>query len=245
MKLNILYDESDALMEIESNTLDRLTRTKETEHYIFRFAAGSVAEREIEMISNEQEDAYSELTALFGFALQKKIEYFILASSTENGELLREFFGMEPCPMNGFCIGPNYIFAVYNEDIRCIGVHEVTHLFSDTFCMPKSQFLHEGLAMYADRSFWGKPNREWVKAFLESGSYLSVRELASDERFAASPSEITYPIAGAFTEFLIERLGMKPFLNAVYMSDVPLFENLSDLLGMCAEEIEEQFKKSV
>ena len=245
MKLNILVDESDALMEVESNTLDKLTRTKETEHYVFRFAAGSMAEQDMDAMINEQEQAYSELTVLFGFALPKKIEYFLLASPEENGEILREFFDMEPFPMNGFCIAPNYIFAVYNENIRCVGAHEVTHLFSDTLCMPKSQFLHEGLAMYADRSFWGKPNREWVREFLKNGSYVSVRDLASDERFDASPSEITYPIAGAFIGFLIERFGMKRFLNEVYQSDTPLFENLSHLLGMDDEEIEEQFKRSV
>ena len=69
MKLNILVDESDALMEVESNTLDKLTRTKETEHYVFRFAAGSMAEQDMDAMINEQEQAIARI--------QQNMNYFI------------------------------------------------------------------------------------------------------------------------------------------------------------------------
>ena len=245
MKLKILADES-AWAEVEAKTLDRLDRATETAHYIFRYAAGSLAAREIKAIADEQEQAYATLMTLFGYGLPDKIEYLLTASAEENGAVLGELFGGEAaCPTNGCSIGPKYVFAAYNEQVRCVGCHEVAHLFSYVLCMPKSQFLSEGLAMYTDGAFWGKPNRQWVKEYLASGRYIPIRELISDEQFFAHPTEITYPLAGAFVAFLMETLGPQRFLQDVYTSDKPLFSTLSRCLGMDGDAIEARFKAAV
>ena len=171
MMLKVTDDETGALVEIESKTLDTLDRSFETEHYLFRFAAGSPAQKEITAIAEEQERDYSSLRVLFGFDLPFKIEYLLTNSPDDNGKALSELFeGMEPYPTNGLCIGPNYVFAAYNDEVKCLGCHEVTHLFSYRLCMPKNQFLSEGLAMYSDGSLWGKSNREWVREFLNNGT---------------------------------------------------------------------------
>ena len=236
MQLRILADES-AWAEVESKTLDRLDRATETAHYIFRYAAGSLAEGEIEAIAAEQEQAYGKLKALFGYELPEKIEYLLTASPEENGAVLGELFSGEAAyPINGFSIAPKYVFAAYDDQVKCVGCHEVTHLFSYTLCMPKSQFLSEGLAMYTDGAFWGKPNDRWVKEFLKDGRYVPLCELISDESFFAHPTEITYPIAGTFVAFLIRTLGKQAFFDRVYTSDLPLLENLTALLGPGVEE---------
>ena len=242
MELSIRSDKSGTLEQIELKSLDSLDRSRVTPHYIFRFASGSQAEAEIDAIAREQERCYSELVNLFGFAMPTKIEYFLSDSPEKNGDILRELTGMEQGPINGFGIGPNYVFAAYCDEVKCIGHHEVTHLFSYQLCMPKSQFLSEGLAVFSDGTWWGKPNAEWVCTFLETGTYVSVLRLVSDEGFFAYPTEITYPISGAFVAFLIQRLGAEHFLHAVYASDVPLFQNLADLFKCNEERIEEQFK---
>lgn len=245
MQLRILADES-AWAEVESKTLDRLDRATETAHYIFRCAAGSLAEGEIGAIAAEQEQAYGKLNALFGYELPEKIEYLLTASPEENGAVLGELFGGEAAyPINGFSIAPKYVFAAYDDQVKCVGCHEVTHLFSYALCMPKSQFLSEGLAMYTDGAFWGKPNDRWVKAFLKDGRYVPLCELISDESFFAHPTEITYPIAGAFVAFLIEKLGAKRFLQEVYPSDMPLLENLGRCLDIQKDQIEAAFQAAV
>lgn len=241
MKLFIWGDESDTLTEVESKTLDRLSLARETEHHVFRFAPGSPAAREIEDIAAEQEGDYARLADLFGFELPQKVEYFLTDSPGENGAILQELFGLEPCPTNGLSIGPNYVLGAYGDGVRAIGAHEVAHLFSYRLCMPKCELLSEGLAMYADGAFWGKPNRQWGKEFLERGVYIPLAQLLSDEGFYAHPSEITYPIAGAFVEFLINHLGRERFLQEVYTADLPLLENLSQRLGIPAEEVEARF----
>lgn len=245
MKLRIWADEPDILIEVESRALDRLSLATETEHYVFRFTPGSLAGREIEAIAAEQERAYARLADLFGFELPQKVEYLLTDAPEENGQALSELFGMEPCPNNGLSIGPNYVLGAYCDEVRAIGAHEVAHLFSYQLCMPRCELLSEGLAMYADGSFWGKPNEAWVRGFLKNGSYVSVRELQADEGFYEHPSEITYPIAGAFIGFLIKKLGTKRFLDEVYSSDTPLFGNLSALLEIPAEAVEQRFIQSM
>ena len=245
MELRILADES-SYETVESKTLDRLDRVTETEHYLFRYAPDSLAAGEIEAIAAEQEQAYGKLKALFGYGLPDKIEYLLTASPEENGTVLGELFGGEAAyPTNGCSIGPKYVFAAYNEQVKCVGCHEATHLFSYVLCLPKSQFLSEGLAMYTDGAFWGKPNGRWVKEFLASGRYIPIRELISDELFFVHPTEITYPLAGAFVAFLMETLGSQRFLQEVYTSDEPLFSTLSRCLGMDEDAVEERFKAFV
>ena len=245
MKLHIWADEPDTLVEVESRALDRLDRVTETEHYVFRYAPGSLAEREIEAIVAEQERAYAKLVDLFGFEMSQRIEYLLTASPEENGAALGELFGMEPCPTNGLAIGPNYVLGAYCKEAKAVGAHEVAHLFSYQLCMPKCELLSEGLAMYADGSFWGKPNEDWVCDFLNNGAYVSLRELTSDERFYAHPSQITYPIAGAFVGFLMEELGRERFFAEVYPSDAPMFETLSQMFQTPAEAVEESFLQHI
>ena len=245
MKLHIWADGPDTLVEVESKALDRLDRCRETGHYVFRYAAGSLAEREIEAIAAEQERAYAKLADLFGFEFPQRIEYLLTDSPEDNGQVLSELFGMEPCPTNGLSIGPNYVLGAYCDEAKAVGCHEVAHLFSYQLCLPRSELLSEGLAMYADGSFWGKPNEDWVREFLQNGAYVPVRELPSEERFYAHPSEITYPIAGAFVGFLIGELGRERFFAEVYASDAPLLETLSRLFGTPAEAVEERFIRFV
>ena len=191
MKLHIWADGPDTLVEVESGTLDRLDRVRETEHYRFRCAAGSLAEREIEAIAAEQERAYAKLADLFGFELPQRIEYLLTDSPEDNGQALSELFGMEPCPTNGLSIGPNYALGAYCDEAKAVGCHEVAHLFSYQLCLPRSELLSEGLAMYADGSFWASLTRIGCASFYRTApmfpSGSSCRRNGSTPTPARSP----------------------------------------------------------
>lgn len=214
MMLKVTDDETGALVEIESKTLDTLDRSFETDHYLFRFAAGSPAQKEITAIAEEQERDYSSLRVLFGFDLPFKIEYLLTNSPDDNGKALSELFeGMEPYPTNGLCIGPNYVFAAYNDEVKCLGCHEVTHLFSYRLCMPKNQFLSEGLAMYSDGSLWGKSNREWVREFLNNGLTYPCASLPPTKSFSPSRPRSLTPLRERLSAFLWKGSVKKGFLT--------------------------------
>ena len=91
----------------------------ETEHYIFRYGAGTAAERDIEKIAALQESCFSHICAVLGLTPDFRIEYFLCDSPEEVGRICGDD---EPC--NGFADLPNRIYAVYNDAVQCVGFHE-------------------------------------------------------------------------------------------------------------------------
>ncbi len=235
-----VFDEQKQANVFDLRTLDAYSGTFCSEHYAFHYKPGSFAAQNIGSVAEEQERCFRKITELLRIPFRDTIQYFLTESPEENGRIIEELFG-EFSPGNGFAIGPRSVFAVYSEQIRCIGAHEDTHLISYAYCDPTSAFLSEGLAMFMDGEWWGKPNTEWVKAFLRDGSYRSVFALADDETFWNAPCEISYPIAGAFTAFLIERLGAEVFLEQIYKPKAPLAEKAAHVFGEPPEAIETAF----
>ncbi len=235
-----VYDEQKQGTVFDLHTLDAYSEVYCTEHYAFHYKPGSFAEKNICAIAEEQERCFQKITALLGIPFCDTIRYVLTDSPEENGRISEELFG-EYDPGNGFAIGPNNVFAVYSETIRCVGAHEDTHLISYAYCDPSCAFLNEGLAMYMDGEWWGKPNAEWVKAFLDNGSYRSVFELTDDEAFWNTPCEISYPIAGAFTAYLTDRLGAAAFLEQIYKPKASLAEKIKRVFRQTPEAIEKDF----
>ena len=235
-----VFDEQKRANVFDLRTLDAYSGTFCSEHYTFHYKPGSFAAQNIGSVAEEQERCFRKITELLKIPFNDTIQYYLTDSPEENGRIMEELFG-EYAPGNGFAIGPHSVFAVYSEQIRCIGAHEDTHLISYAYCNPTGALLSEGLAMFMDGEWWGKPNTEWVKAFLRDGSYRSVFALADDETFWNAPCEISYPIAGAFTAFLIERLGTEAFLEQIYKSKAPLAEKAAHVFGEPPEAIETAF----
>lgn len=235
-----VFDEQKQANVFDLRILDAYSGTFCSEHYTFHYKPGSFAAQNIGSVAEEQERCFRKITELLRIPFRDTIQYFLTDSPEENGRIMEELFG-EYAPGNGFAIGPHSVFAVYSEQIRCIGAHEDTHLISYAYCDPTCEFLSEGLAMFTDGEWWGKPNAEWVKSFLRDGTYRSVFALADDEIFWNAPCEISYPTAGAFTAFLIGRLGAEAFLEQIYKPKAPLAEKAAQALHRSPEEIETEF----
>lgn len=182
-----------------------------SEHYRYYCKPGSLADREIEKIRLVQEDSYGRIVRFLEAEPDFLIRYILCESSEEVG---RAYGDDEPC--NGFADLPDTVFAVYSEGVKCIGPHEDMHLMAALRARPESVFLREGLAMYMDETWWGRANALWVKEMLDQQKYPGIAELFDNEQFWKYPDEITYPLAGAFTLWLVEQLGRKTYLEKVY-----------------------------
>ena len=123
----------------------------------------------------------------------------------------------EPC--NGFARLPNNVYAVYNEEVKCIGMHEDAHIISYSVKRPISAFLREGLAMYFDEQWQGIYNEEWCRAFVRDSRLLDVIGLIDNEKFFGVQETISYPLAGAFTKFLIDKFSISIYLKNIYYND--------------------------
>lgn len=212
-------------------------------HYRFHFRPGSAAARDIGQIIAMQEECFARITAELQVAPDFPLHYILLDSDTEVGALYEASCGVVIGPINGFAAAPDTVVAVYNEDVQCIGMHEDTHLIADLVAVQWQSFIMEGLAMYMDGVWWGEPNELWVQRFLADGRYAPLSQLIPNDSFHKVPSEISYPIAGAFTRYLIGMLGMPAYLAKVYDADCDADrpQCLPALLGKPIDDIEKDF----
>lgn len=156
-----------------------------TTHYVFHYPKNSLAEKEMNEIAALQEGCYSFFSSFLQTDAKGKIHYHFFDTPEEVGRqyaITYDNNNDEPC--NGFALpemrskdGVNHIFAVYNNEVKCVGFHEDAHIISNSLGRPVSQFIREGLAMFFDRYWWGIDNYSWTRWYVEQRKNPSVTEL--------------------------------------------------------------------
>lgn len=208
----------------------------QTGHYIFHYQAGSLAENDIEQIARLQETCFLYICDVLQVDFTETIHYWLCDTPEEVGRIYGD---NEPCC--GFANEPDTVYAVYNEKIKCIGPHEDAHLISYKVNIPDSCFLREGLAMFFDRSWWGISNREWSVYFRQKHMEKSITELFIDSVFYDEECSISYPIAGAFTEYLICRYGLEKYIGFYKCSDGDFESCAMRIFGKSLKEMDNDF----
>ncbi len=211
-----------------------------SQNYDFYFLKHSIAARDIEQIVELQENCYREICGYLNIQPNIRIQYYLL----ESPELVGEVYGdYEPC--NGFASPPDRIYAVYNEEVKCIGPHEDAHILSYTINKPKSPFIREGLAMFFDKVWWEKTNDEWVRLFLKENKYIPIKLLLIEDVFFEYRDDLTYPIAGSFTKFLLENYGVENYIQLYQHTEDKFEDKLKEIYKKDVEEIELDFIESI
>ena len=211
-----------------------------SKNYDFHFLENSIAEKDIQEIIKIQENCYMEICTYLNIEPDIRIQYYLL----DTPELVGEVYGdNEPC--NGFASPPDTIYAVYNDEIKCIGPHEDAHILSYTINRPKSVFIREGLAMFFDKLWWGKTNEEWVKSFIGDNKYIDIGQLLLDNIFYKYSDALTYPIAGAFTRYLLENYGIKKYLSLYEYTGENFINRVKEIYGKDIDELDKEFISSI
>lgn len=213
---------------------------KESEHYIFHYNKNSIAENMIDEIVEEQEYCFNHISRVLNVDFNMKINYYLCNSSEEVGALYGD---NDPC--NAFARKPNNIFAVFNEDDKCIGYHEDSHILSYSIATPPQVFIREGLAMYFDKHHWGISNSNWVSYFINRNKYINISNLTLNNEFYKKPWNITYPIAGAFTDYLITIYGIDKYIEFYKAIDTNFNESFYNVFGIDISEFEANFIKYI
>ena len=209
-------------------------KSYETSNYIFHFQENSTADRDIMKIAKIQESCYAYICTMLKTVPDFKIEYFLCETPEEVGHVYGDD---DPC--NGFTSLPNKIYAVYNEEVQCIGFHEDAHVISYLINRPNSCAIREGLAMYFDRKWWGIQNLDWTGYFINTNTYIAIEELLNDEVFFSYDCTITYPIMGAFTDWLIATYGVDLYLDFYKYENV--FEGIQQVYQKIPKELNQMF----
>lgn len=209
-----------------------------SEHYIFHYAAGSAAEKDILFIAETQEKCFAKICSTLKVDYAEKINYYLTDSPREIGRAIWD----EEAPCNGCALcGRNKVYATYNGSIKCIGSHEDTHLISFLMNFPESDFLAEGLAMYMDGLWWGISNEIWAAYYKTKHVSLSVKDLFDNAIFADYGCTVTYPIAGAFTKFLIDTFGMERYIELYKYTGVEYETVMQSIFHTSFKDIVGQF----
>lgn len=217
-----------------------MKKVLETEHYAFHAELGSLAEQDINEIAKEQENSYRYIVNMLGLTMQGKICYYFYNSREEVGREIERRFGVYS-PNNGCAVSENEICAVYNQEIKCIGPHEDTHILAFALSRPESSFLEEGLACAMDAQWWGIDNHTWVNYYRKNGSCPSVCELLQMDwqTFSALDCSVTYPVAGSFVTWLLLRYGRDKFFQ-LYTAEH--YEAVAEnVLGCMLQSLEEDY----
>lgn len=213
-----------------------------SEHYVFHYRKGSLAEKEIDRIAQKQEDSFSKICHILNVSYPDRIHYYFTDSPNA---ISRAVWG-EDFPCNGVALcGRNKIYAVYTEKIRCIGAHEDTHLISFLINYPESDFVVEGLAVALHGLWWGLPNETWASYYMEKYPDLLIESLFDNDVFSKVDSVIAYPVAGAFTQFLMDTFSVERYLKLYKYSGSEYSEFALSLFGISLSEIAIMFRKKM
>lgn len=210
--------------------------THETEHYIFHCEQNSYAQAHIDEIAAVQEACYAYITGVLNVVPSFKIQYYLCDTPDKVGQIYGD---NEPC--NGFAALPDRIYAVYNENVQCIGMHEDAHVISYCINRPQSAALREGLAMFFDRKWWGISNLEWAGMYLQKGVLPPLRVMLDDECFFEYSDTLTYPIMGAFTEYLIFTYGNENY-SRLYSKTGALTLSFAEIYDHSVEQLDDEFR---
>lgn len=205
----------------------------ESEHYICYYGSDTKAEQDIVKIATYQESCFQYICSVLGVTPEFKIEYYLYDSPEEVGRIYGD---NDPC--NGFAALPNKIYAVYNEKVKCVGFHEDAHIISFTINRPACPAITEGLAMYFDRKWWAIQNLDWTGYYLKTGRYIGIDKMLSREGFFSEDCSITYPIMGAFTDWLIATYGIERYMQ-MYKQ-----KNIAEAMPLVYQKTPEELNKA-
>ena len=220
--------------------MEAVWKEVETEHYTFHYKSGSVAEKELQQVIELQENCYKEITDKLKFIPEKKLIYWLCDTRVE----VMQISGFE-YETNGVTFldreNPT-IYAVYNEEVKCVGFHEDVHAISCECAWSGSIALFEGLAMYFDKEWWKIPNELCTRVYIEDEKYEKpVLMILADEYFYGIEDKISYPIMGAFTAFLLDNYGIDKYKGLCRSYDDEWEQTFQSIYEKSLQTLEDEF----
>lgn len=208
----------------------------ESDHYVFHVHPGSLAEKEIDDIMDHQEHCLKYILQVLKLDIEEKIQYYLCDSLDEVGMYYGDYI-----PCSSFFRDPFEIYVVYNRKQKSIGFHQDVLLLANFINRPNEVAIREGLAMFFNKKWFGIHNFEWVLYWIETEQYVTLQRLMKDEYFYEYPPYLTYPIVGAFTQYLIMTYGMEKYLIFYRMNEATINKRFKEVYDEGIKTIETEF----
>ncbi len=207
------------LMRFQENIFFKKWNVHETEHLRFHFQDETVI-GDIEVYMADHQKSYEDSNRFFKAELSKKIDLFVWKDKEEAYDLFERRLG----------------FA--NSDRKIINVwykktngYEICQVLCDIAIKPKkkTKLINEGICVYFDRSIRNK--MDVARKAMPNGKFYFLELWESPTRYERG---LSYPIGGAFIDFLINKEGKAKLMK--FLKDQSI-EN--------AEEVYPDFKDLV
>jgi len=222
--------------------------SKKLDHFVVFYDQNSKAEQDIDEISKSLELSYEKIIKeLKLFPLSQKIKFFLYETVNEKvKETDERAYGHTDRKAKT-------IFAVYNKEIKCIGPHEIVHIFIAALGF-SNYVLGEGLAESMEEGWTtknvSKSQDEWVRDFRKNNQFVPITTLFDDHEFIKHDCTISYPEAGSFVKFLLKKYGSEKVLEVFKALERrgDLKKNLEafkDRIGQSVEEAEKEWLESL
>ena len=138
---------------------------------------------------------------------------------------------------NAHATPPDQIHTIWSTDH-----HELVHLVAHVGGPAHSPLLGEGLAEGLDSDWNGQPFTYWIDQLVAEGRLPALESIDTAAEFRAHSSLVTYPIAGSFVHFLINRSGLEAFQQVYYQdSQRTLDDILTATYDVGLHELEQEW----
>ena len=181
-----------------------LPTTTTTAHFVFHFQSGDTVD------TSRQEQYYVWAVATLGVDPTQKIDYYKYFDRSR-------MIAITGRDTNGWA-DPS-VFAVHT--IWPWDNHETVHVYTALFGRP-SDYFNEGIAVAMETDpanndlvprWSGTPLHALAKGFMQANRLSFVQDICDTDSFRKLDDSVSYPAAGSFVEFLIERYGMTRVKN--------------------------------
>lgn len=178
-----------------------LTESQETDSYSFRYAPGDTVD------ASRQEAFHRWAVATLEVQMLQRVTYNKFLSRAHMGDVTGH------ASTNGYAEPSTFtIFTIWPMDN-----HEAVHVLSALFGTPPALF-NEGVAVALQTDplrgdfvpRWnGTPLHEWARTFRRQGTLVELGRLLASSDFRRLDPNVTYPEAGSFVRFLLDRHGLE------------------------------------
>jgi hypothetical protein len=214
-----------------------LTETARSTHYVFHFAPGDGVNADF------QEKFFDWATSTIGVTVDRPIQYY----KYESREHMKDVIGVGN--KNAFANAREFaLHTLWRADN-----HETIHLLASRFASPGPVPLFaEGFAVahqvdpvkgdFAPK--WnGRYLREHLAAFRADGRFVPPRHMLTAKTFRLVDDVVSYPIAGSFVRYLLDRFGyekVKDLLRQGHPDDTEatVHGTFASVFGMTIEQVE-------
>ncbi len=185
----------------------------------------------IDSFMAHREKALCKIKSQLGSTLPKKVDFFVWDNKTEP---------MEKFKINLGFAAPSDV-CVYTHNYQTVG-HELTHVISYYIGQNsvKTGLINEGLAVYFNME--NNDKIESLKTIIKDGEYENIKIVDFWENWQNYSDRISYPLAGAFVQGLIDKYGIEK-LKPIFVNQT--YETAKKILGVDIDKYIDDFEKEI